>query len=95
MEARAIRRVMGDTPVIAPSSYFGTIGAGAGAVELIASLMALERGQAPHVLNYERPDPECPIEVVAGAPREVTRSAAIKVRYSARGQAAALVVTRA
>src|SRR5262249_40997745 len=65
-EAQAIRAVLGDVPVTALKSYFGDCAAGSGAVELIGSVLALVHGRVPRTLNYETPDPECPVNVVAG-----------------------------
>ena len=33
-------------------------------VELIASLLALQQGRLFRTLNYETPDPDCPVAVV-------------------------------
>ena len=68
-EAKAIREVFGPAsdrvPVTAAKSYFGNLGAGSGMIELIASVLALGKGQLFPILNYETPDPECPIKVAA------------------------------
>ena len=48
-------------PVTAAKSYFGNLGAGSGMVELIASLLAMSHGRLFRMLNYETPDPECPV----------------------------------
>ena len=50
---------------MAAKSYFGNLGAGSGMVELIASLLAMQHGRLFPQLNYETPDPECPVAVVA------------------------------
>jgi 3-oxoacyl-[acyl-carrier-protein] synthase II len=92
VEAQAIRRALGDVPVTAPTSYFGNLGAAAGAVELVASVLGLRYGKIPATLNFETPDAECPVNVVHGAPAESTRRAAISLNLSPRGQAAALVI---
>lgn len=65
-EAAAIREVFGDTkvPVTAAKSYFGNLGAGGGAVEAIASILALKAGTLFPILNYETPDPECRVNAV-------------------------------
>jgi 3-oxoacyl-[acyl-carrier-protein] synthase II len=67
-EARAIREVFGEradaVPVTAIKSYFGNLGAGGGVVELIASILALQKGRLPRVLNYKTPDADCRIRVV-------------------------------
>ncbi|MDP6444908.1 MAG: beta-ketoacyl-[acyl-carrier-protein] synthase family protein, partial [Pirellulaceae bacterium] len=64
-EAQAIRRVFGDNtpPVTALKSYTGNLGAGAGVVEAICSIQCLNANQLAPVLNFETPDPECPIAV--------------------------------
>ncbi len=68
-EAWAIRQVFGPAadrlPVVAAKSYFGNLGAGSGAVELIAGLLALQHQQLFPVLNYQTPDPDCPLAVVS------------------------------
>ncbi len=33
-------------------------------VELVVSLLAMSQGVVPPTLNYETPDPECPVNVV-------------------------------
>ena len=72
-EARAIQQVFRDrptpVPVTAAKSYFGNLGAAGGLVELSASLMAIQQGPLFATLNYETPDPECPIHVVTSADR--------------------------
>jgi len=68
-EARAINRVFGNRaapiPVTAAKSYFGNLGAGSGMVELISGVLCLKNQRLFKTLNYQTPDPECPISVVA------------------------------
>jgi 3-oxoacyl-[acyl-carrier-protein] synthase II len=95
-EARAIRRVFADrpdVPVVAAKSYFGNLGAGAGMVELIASLLALEHGRLFRVLNYETPDPECPVHAVRTDDVE-PGDTFLNVSITPQGQASAVVVRR-
>jgi len=92
IEAQAIRATLGDVPVFAPKSYFGNLGPGGGAVEMAASVLALARGLVPATLNYERPDPECPVNVVAGAGQPSRRPTALLLNHTAYGQAAAVVL---
>src|SRR4029079_8195839 len=63
-EARAIESTLSDVPVTAPKSYFGHVGPGGGAVELGVSVLGLQRGLIPPTINYETPDPQCPVNVV-------------------------------
>jgi 3-oxoacyl-[acyl-carrier-protein] synthase II len=94
-EARAIRDVFGaradSLPVIAPKSNFGNLGAGSGTVELIASILALREGRLPRVLNYESPDPECPVSAVTGDTTPAGRSF-LNLSVTPQGQAAVLLV---
>ena len=45
------------------------MGAGGG-VEVIAMLLAIEKGIIHPTLNYEFPDPECDLDYVPNQPRE-------------------------
>jgi 3-oxoacyl-[acyl-carrier-protein] synthase II len=94
VEAQAIRAVLGPVPVMAPKSYFGNLGAAAGAVELAATLAAFEQGTLPATLNYRRPDPACPIQVVGQPGHPLGSGAALAVNQAPTGQAAAVVLTR-
>lgn len=77
-------------PVFAPKSYFGSLGAGGGAVELIAGLLAMQHGALPPNLNYTDPDPACPINVNT-AWRPIERPHFLKIGFSELGQVAAVV----
>lgn len=91
-EAQALAAIFGDTPVTAPSSYFGLLGAGGGAVELAAAVLALEKGQAPRTRNYERPDPECPVNVIHREPLPLRRKTVIALSQTATQQTAAAIL---
>ncbi|MEX2307018.1 MAG: beta-ketoacyl-[acyl-carrier-protein] synthase family protein [Pirellulales bacterium] len=95
-EARALCAVFGaqirTLPVTALKSYFGNLGAGGGVVELIASVLALREGRLPRVLNYQTPDPECPLAVVADDDIAAGQSF-LNLSVTPQGQAAVLCVT--
>jgi len=91
-EAQAIRAVLDDVPVTAPKSFFGNLGAGTGAVELAVSVLALSEGVVPPTLNYEQPDPECPINVISRAPLHGTKPTALVLNQASAGQAAAVLI---
>jgi 3-oxoacyl-[acyl-carrier-protein] synthase II len=93
-EARVISDLLGDVPVTAPKSYFGSLGAGTGAVEMAASVIAFDRGEVPATMNYETPDPRCPINVISGRPKRIEREAAVVLNQAGTGQAAAVVLSR-
>jgi 3-oxoacyl-[acyl-carrier-protein] synthase II len=94
-EAQGIREVFGSraVPVFAPKSYFGNIGAGSGIVELAFSLKALQSGPLPGTLNYDEPDPDCPVHVSRSS-RAVEKPCFVKVGLNEMGQCAAVVVRR-
>lgn len=98
MEARGLQEVFGNckppVPVFAAKSYFGNMGAGSALTELAASLLAFQHGVVPPTLNYEVPDPACPVAVVAGSPRPVTRPYLVKVSFTDLGQCAAVVIRK-
>ena len=58
-EARAFERIFGPrgVPVTALKGYMGNLVSGCGAVELISSLIAVNRGRIPAILNCEQPEP--------------------------------------
>ena len=94
-EARAFHRVFGDdspVPVTALKGYMGNLVSGCGAVELIASLLGVNRAAIPPTLNCDEPDPECALDIVRGAPRPVSNPIFLKTNLTRHGQAAALVI---
>ena len=96
-EASAIQAVFGarkqPIPVTAVKSYMGNLGAAGGMVELISSTLALGKGQLFPILNYETPDPRCPI----AAARSLDQSPGdsfMSISSTPQGQASAAVVRR-
>jgi 3-oxoacyl-[acyl-carrier-protein] synthase II len=96
-EAAAIQSVFGDRPgpipVVAAKSHFGNLGAGSGMVELVASVLALGHGHLFPVLNYETPDPECPVAAVTDGSTPAGDSF-INLSVTPQGQASAVLIRR-
>jgi 3-oxoacyl-[acyl-carrier-protein] synthase II len=96
-EAQAIRKVFiersSPVPVVAAKSYFGNLGAASGMVELLSSLLAMNDGKLFPVLNYETPDPDCPVQVVRSHD-VLAGNAFVNVNVSPQGQASALAVKK-
>jgi 3-oxoacyl-[acyl-carrier-protein] synthase II len=92
VEAQALADVVPDVPVFAPKSYFGNLGAAAGAVEMAASVLALRAGLVPATLNYERPDPACPVRNIVRETFAPASPTALLVNWTWVGQAAAVVL---
>jgi 3-oxoacyl-[acyl-carrier-protein] synthase II len=78
--------------VTALKSYFGHFDAGAGAVELAGSLLAMRHGHLPMTLNYRTPDPLCRLNIVHDEPLKMTNGVALSVNRTRMGQSAAAVI---
>ncbi|ORB25842.1 3-oxoacyl-ACP synthase KasA [Mycolicibacterium parafortuitum] len=94
-EANAIR-VAGveHAAVYAPKSALGhSIGA-VGALESLLTILALRDGVIPPTLNYETPDPEIDLDVVAGEPRYGDYQYAINNSFGFGGHNVALAFGR-
>ncbi|MEZ0054333.1 beta-ketoacyl ACP synthase [Mycobacterium sp. MAA66] len=94
-EANAIR-VAGveHAAIYAPKSALGhSIGA-VGALESILTVLALRDGVIPPTLNYETPDPEIDLDVVAGEPRYGDYKYAINNSFGFGGHNVALAFGR-
>jgi 3-oxoacyl-[acyl-carrier-protein] synthase II len=94
-EAAAIRATVGDTPVTAPKSLFGNLGAAAGIVETIAAVLAVEAGEIPPTRNYSQPDPNCPVRVVHTEPLPLPHPNGLVLGASGTGQTIAAVLEAA
>ena len=96
-EARAINAVFGERakrlPVTAAKSYFGNLGAGSGLIELVASVLALEQGRLFKVLNYDTPDPDCPLDRRHRA-KPIPADSFLNVNVTPQGQASAVMARR-
>ena len=93
-EAEAIRDELGDVPVTAPKGHFGDLGGGSGAIELIASVIGLQKGLIPPTRNYETPDKNCPIHVVHGPPQPCSKTRVLMLNHSRTGRSSALVIEK-
>ncbi len=94
-EANAIRNAgVEHAAVYAPKSALGhSIGA-VGALESILTVLALRDGVIPPTLNYETPDPEIDLDVVAGEPRYGDYQYAINNSFGFGGHNVALAFGR-
>ncbi|WP_026424268.1 beta-ketoacyl-[acyl-carrier-protein] synthase family protein [Actinokineospora inagensis] len=95
-EAAAIRKAIGDHVVVtAPKASIGHLVGGAGAVESIATLLAIYYGTIPVTRNLENLDPKVGLDVVTGEPRKVDLSAAINNSFGFGGHNVAVLFTAA
>lgn len=97
-ETLAIKQVLGErartVPVSATKSMIGHLFGAAGAVEGIATMMALRDGVLPPTINLETPDPECDLDYVPNRSREVEIAVALSNSFGLGGQNAVGVFGR-
>jgi nodulation protein E len=94
MEAAAIHAVFGgraaSLPVSSTKSMHGhTLGA-AGAIEAVATILALRNGVLPPTANFVEPDPECDLDVIPNQSRETQVEAALSQSFAFGGLNAVL-----
>lgn len=98
-EAAAIRSVFGahadGVSISGTKSIHGHCIGAAGAIELGAAVMALTDGVIPPTINYEEPDPDCPIDVTPNEARERRVSAALSNSFAFGGLNAVLALRAA
>ena len=100
VEAEAINAVFGsaarDIPVSSTKSLHGHLLGGAGALELAAALLALERGILPPTAFLEQPDPACALRHVAvRAERVAPPRAVMSNSFAFGGSNVVLIAERA
>ncbi len=97
-ETEAIKAVFGDHAyklhVSSTKSMTGHQLGAAGAVEAIATILAIANQILPPTINYEVPDPECDLNYVPNKPIKKTVNAAISNTYGFGGHNASLLFTR-
>jgi 3-oxoacyl-[acyl-carrier-protein] synthase II len=91
-EAEAITKVFGTVPVTANKGVTGHLIGAAGAVEAVASLLALGAGVIPPVANHTATDPEIAIDVVTGAARAHDGRPVVSNSFGFGGHNATLVL---
>jgi beta-ketoacyl-acyl-carrier-protein synthase II len=95
-ETQVIKEVFGENArgvaISSTKSMHGHAMGGTGAIELVATLMALERGVIPPTANYTRPDPQCDLDYVPNQAREKKVRAALSNSFAFGGLNAVLLV---
>ena len=76
-------------------SMHGHIIGGTGAVELLACILALRDGVIAPTIGYQKPDPDCALDVVPNVAREVPVRVALSNAFAFGGLNAVLALKRA
>lgn len=97
-ETRAIKVVCGDDapniPISSIKSMLGHLIAAAGAVELIACVLAIRDNVLPPTINYSDPDPECDLDYVPNKSRPAEVNVCLSNSFGFGGQNDTLIVRR-
>ncbi len=90
METLAIKKVMGKEayriPVSSIKSMLGHMIAAAGAVEVIACMLAMRDSVIPPTINYEEADPECDLDYVPNVARSHEMDTVLSNSFGFGGQ---------
>jgi 3-oxoacyl-[acyl-carrier-protein] synthase II len=85
-ETEAIKRVFGDRafeiPVNSIKSMIGHSMGAAGAIEFIASVLAIAEQVIPPTINYEEPDPQCDLDYVVEGARRINGHVRLRTAVS-------------
>jgi 3-oxoacyl-[acyl-carrier-protein] synthase II len=95
-ETLAVKRVFSDhaynVSISSTKSQIGhTLGA-SGGVELILSIMALNRGVVPPTINLDYPDPDCDLDYTPNQPRERKLNLVMSNSFGFGGHNASVIV---
>ena len=97
-ETQVIKEVFKDharkVAISSTKSMHGHVMGSTGAVELAATIQAIDRGVIPPTANYTQPDPECDLDYVPNQAREKPVRIAVSNSFAFGGLNAVLLVRR-
>jgi len=98
IESAAVMKVFGDQwrhlKISSNKSMIGHLLAAAGAVEFAATVMSVYTGKLPPTINYEEPDPECPLDYVTNGLESIDLEVALSNSFGFGGGNVCLIVRR-
>jgi 3-oxoacyl-[acyl-carrier-protein] synthase II len=99
-ETAAIKATLGEdvahrTAISSTKSMTGHMLGAAGAVEGAACALAITNGVVPPTIHYEDPDPDCDLDYVANAPRDMPVELALSNSFGFGGHNAVIAFRRA
>jgi len=97
VESNAMKLVFGDragqVPLVSTKGMTGHCLGAAGAIEAVATIIALNSGIIPQTLNYRGADPECDLEYCHGGSRPTDCRLAMSNSFAFGGNITSLVLT--
>ncbi|MEQ8767481.1 MAG: beta-ketoacyl-[acyl-carrier-protein] synthase family protein [Planctomycetota bacterium] len=97
-ETKSLKEVLGqrayDVPVSALKSMIGHSLGASGAIQLVATTMAIHDGRVHPTINLENPDPECDLDYVPSVARKVPIEVAMSNHFAFGGANTVLILGR-
>lgn len=97
-ETKAIKSLFGDYAykinMSSTKSMTGHLLGAAGAVEAIASILAIQNNKIPPTINFEYPDPECDLNYTFNKPQERTVNIAVSNAFGFGGHNTSVIFKR-
>jgi 3-oxoacyl-[acyl-carrier-protein] synthase II len=97
-ETQAIKLAMGEdayrVAISSTKSMTGHLAAGAGGIEAVASVLAMQHNCVPPTINYKTPDPDCDLNVTPNEAAAVQIDTVMSNSFGLGGQNAAAVFRR-
>ncbi|MHB1126017.1 MAG: beta-ketoacyl-ACP synthase II [Bacillota bacterium] len=97
-ETMAIKEVFGPyaykVPISSTKSMTGHLLGAAGAIEVIACVLAIVNGVIPPTINYEHPDPDCDLDYVPNVAREIASEITLSNSFGFGGHNASVVIKK-
>jgi 3-oxoacyl-[acyl-carrier-protein] synthase II len=98
VETKAMKQVFGervtDIPLVSTKGLTGHCLGSAGAIEAVATVIALNAGIIPRTLNFRGADPECDIDYCHDGNKESLVPIALSNSFAFGGNITTLVVSR-
>lgn len=98
IESFAIKEVFGadayKIPISSNKSMIGHLVAGAGAIELAASVLTLQNNLIPPTINLKNPDPDCDLDYVPTEARAANLNSILSNSFGFGGQNSCLVIRK-
>lgn len=95
-ETQVIKNVFGarakDIPISSTKSMTGHLLGAAGGIELVATILSMQKGAVHPTINYETPDPECDLDYVPNTARDRKVTCAVSNSFGFGGHNAVLAV---
>lgn len=99
VESKAMRLVFGDraieVPLVSTKALTGHCLGAAGAIEALATAIALKEGMVPQTLNFRGVDPECDLDYRHAGPIRSDAGVALSNSFAFGGNITSLVIERA